>query len=229
MAAGLVHDRITINTAGIWFLVGLGVTADFGLAAASAIGCVVGGYWLSPDLDIRSHPFQRWGPLRIIWIPYQKLIRHRSTWSHGPLIGTTLRVLYLAIALGLGWLLLLGLAAIGFSLLGGADRYASFEAATLAQTRAIGQWLWVDQFPFLVAGFVGLEVGALSHIATDHLSSWQKRRARRAKRSTSQARGRSPGARTSSRKPARNHRSRSGPTRNSQPKRTKRTTNRPIS
>ena len=38
----------------------------------------------------------RWGPLAFLWWPYRRLLRHRSVWSHGPLIGTTGRLLLLA-------------------------------------------------------------------------------------------------------------------------------------
>ena len=47
---------------------------------------------------------RRWGPLGFIWWPYRQLIPHRSIWSHGPLIGTTLRL-----AMLLGWSLIFSL------------------------------------------------------------------------------------------------------------------------
>ena len=70
-----------------------------GVIAAAAF--LIGGLWLSPDLDTRSNALRRWGQLAFIWWPYRRLIRHRSIWSHGPLIGTAVRLLYL-----LGWLTL---------------------------------------------------------------------------------------------------------------------------
>lgn len=189
MAAGVVHDRITIATAGIYLVGLMGLTGDFGLSAWNAIACFIGGYLLSPDLDIRSRPFQRWGPLRVIWIPYQKLVRHRSPWSHAPVLGTTTRVCYLAAVLAIGWFLLLGCAAIGFVLLGSGDQYQQFEATTIAQMQSMGQNLWATQGIFLFTGFLSLEVGALSHIVTDHLDSWRKRQIRqqRPKRSSKTA------------------------------------------
>ena len=67
----------------------------------AAIAFLFGGLWLSPDLDTRSNALHRWGRLGFIWWPYRRLIRHRSIWSHGPLIGTTVRLVNL-----LGWLIL---------------------------------------------------------------------------------------------------------------------------
>ena len=100
LASGRHHDRATLL-----------LSIPLGLAAASAWGTVagsmaaaaflVGGLWLSPDLDTHSNALQRWGPLGGIWWPYRRLIAHRSIWSHGPLIGTTTRLLLL-----LSWVLL---------------------------------------------------------------------------------------------------------------------------
>ena len=82
---------------------GLMVAWPLGLSAGviTATAFLVGGLWLSPDLDTRSNALHRWGPLGGIWWPYRRLIRHRSIWSHGPLIGTTTRL-----SLLLAWTLL---------------------------------------------------------------------------------------------------------------------------
>ena len=82
---------------------GLMVAWPLGLSAGviTAAAFLVGGLWLSPDLDTRSNALHRWGPLGGIWWPYRRLIRHRSIWSHVPLIGTTTRL-----SLLLAWTLL---------------------------------------------------------------------------------------------------------------------------
>ena len=101
MASGQHHDRAT-----------LGWSLPIGLAAGSLLGptagviaftaFLFGGLWLSPDLDTQSNALHRWGPLGVIWWPYRRLIPHRSIWSHGPLLGTAVRLLVL-----LGWTLLI--------------------------------------------------------------------------------------------------------------------------
>ncbi len=53
------------------------------------------GLWLSNDLDIDSRIYRRWGPLRWLWYPYQKLVSHRSWLSHGFAIGPLGRMVYL--------------------------------------------------------------------------------------------------------------------------------------
>lgn len=58
-----------------------------------------------PDLDINSRPYQRWGVLRWLWWPYQRLIRHRSVLSHSPFLGTAIRISYLTcLVISISWL-----------------------------------------------------------------------------------------------------------------------------
>lgn len=51
----------------------------------------------SGDLDIKSREFKRWGYLKFIWIPYQKLFEHRSVFTHGFIFGPIIRILYVSI------------------------------------------------------------------------------------------------------------------------------------
>lgn len=95
MASGRSHDRTTWALAlpfGLlwWPWLGLG-----GLTAATA-AFLAGGLLLSPDLDTRSNATRRWGPLRLLWWPYRRLLRHRSLLSHSPLLGSAGRLAYLA-------------------------------------------------------------------------------------------------------------------------------------
>ncbi len=44
--------------------------------------------YLSPDLDMENTvPSKRWKQLRILWVPFEKMVDHRSRWSHGWIIG----------------------------------------------------------------------------------------------------------------------------------------------
>ena len=91
LASGRRHDQ------SIWILslpLGIAVGLVLGWAAAliAAASCWAGGLWLSPDLDTRSNALRRWGYLSFLWWPYQRLIPHRSLWSHGPVLGTTARL-----------------------------------------------------------------------------------------------------------------------------------------
>lgn len=101
MPSGQTHDQISLVAAPIVAMATYRITGDTGLAIAATSGHLFSSFLLSPDLDLHSNPYKRWGWLRWIWIPYQKQLKHRSIWSHGFLIGTTGRCLYLAIALSL--------------------------------------------------------------------------------------------------------------------------------
>ena len=96
MASGKNHDKAT-KVLSIPFVLALTVFLGLGNGLIGGLSFLIGGLWLSPDLDTKSNAFKRWGPLKAIWIPYQKIVPHRSVLSHAPLIGTTLRLLYLGI------------------------------------------------------------------------------------------------------------------------------------
>ena len=51
------------------------------------------------DLDLESDPYNRWGYLKFIWKPYQKVFKHRSFFTHGPILGTMIRLLWIALIL----------------------------------------------------------------------------------------------------------------------------------
>ena len=91
MATGRHHDQ------SIWILslplgISVGLMLGWPAALISAASCLAGGLWLSPDLDTRSNALRRWGPLGFLWWPYRNLIPHRSLWSHGPVLGTSVRL-----------------------------------------------------------------------------------------------------------------------------------------
>jgi uncharacterized metal-binding protein len=164
MPSGGTHDRITLYTLPVIAGVTLWQTRSSNLTLLVAGGFMFSGLMFGPDLDIYSRQFQRWGCLRGIWLPYQKQLRHRSIWSHGPIVGTTVRVIYLGF--------LLWLAATVFLLIG-----EFFGVVTLTWRDLFGVFgrsLVVYTTEYL-ALFVGLELGAMSHSLSDWGSSAYKR------------------------------------------------------
>tara|TARA_Y100001968_G_scaffold115131_1_gene104514 strand:- start:203 stop:661 length:459 start_codon:yes stop_codon:yes gene_type:complete len=94
MASGREHDKaIKIWTVPLGILISIIFNARIGLCFSIAF--LLGGLWLSPDLDTLSIPLKRWGLLQFLWWPYRKFIKHRSWLSHGIFIGTTMRLVYL--------------------------------------------------------------------------------------------------------------------------------------
>ncbi len=141
MASGKNHDKA------IYFatpVVGI-VASQYGIEAAviAASAHLLGGLMLSPDLDLISRPYKRWGLLRFMWIPYQRLIpRHRHWLSHGVLVGSVVRLLYLSAWVSPLWLLFPGL--------------SKFQWPGVTVTNAI-------------AFLVGVELSALNHLLLDGL------------------------------------------------------------
>ncbi len=164
MPSGSTHDRITLWSLPIVTALSAVLTRSSNLTLLVSGGFLFSGLVLSPDLDLHSRPFKRWGWLRWIWIPYQKAMRHRSVFSHGPLIGTTLRVLYLA-----SWIVVFGVLILAvFQVLG--DEPAPLQGFTKDVAHSLIRYRveWI-------ALFVGLEVGAMSHSLSDWTNSAYKR------------------------------------------------------
>jgi len=99
MADGKTHDRI-----GLALLPVAALASGFAGQAlhnphsvwVGAIAYTIGITHLSPDLDLPSRPFYRWGALKCIWIPYQQMQPHRG-FSHDVVVGTLSRVFYFSL------------------------------------------------------------------------------------------------------------------------------------
>ncbi len=164
MPSGQTHDRITMYALPLVTGVTFWQTHSGNLTLLVAGGFIFGGLMFGPDLDIYSVQFQRWGFLRWIWLPYQKSLRHRSFLSHGPIIGTTLRVVYLTCLLAILAIILLVIA----------EKLGNFALNWQNMGNNVGRSLWVYSSEFL-ALFLGLELGAMSHSLSDWGGSAYKR------------------------------------------------------
>ena len=139
-------------------------TARADLAFWVSGGFLVSGLIFGPDLDLYSFHYKRWGKLRWLWKPYQKAIKHRSIWSHGPIVGTIGRLLYLSL-----WLGLVGLGYLAINQLAGGKIY------TEQQLIDLGKHSIERNLSVYLARFCGLELGAMSHYLSDWLVSAFKR------------------------------------------------------
>lgn len=59
------------------------------------VGYYIGVNWITPDLDIKSTPYNKH---KTIWYIFTKLSMHRKT-SHIPIVGTIIQVTYLIVML----------------------------------------------------------------------------------------------------------------------------------
>tara|TARA_Y100001968_G_C19369201_1_gene724175 strand:+ start:100 stop:555 length:456 start_codon:yes stop_codon:yes gene_type:complete len=94
MSSGKEHDK-SIKRLSIPIAVLISIIVNLKIGILFGAAFLIGGLWLSPDLDTMSRPLKRWGLLQILWWPYRKTIKHRSFLSHSPLIGTAIRFFYL--------------------------------------------------------------------------------------------------------------------------------------
>ncbi len=168
MPSGRTHDRITL-----WLFPGIVaisylVTRDGELTLLLGGGFFFAGLMFGPDLDIYSIQFKRWGILGVIWLPYQKLLRHRSFLSHGLIIGTVIRILYLLL-----WLFLVGVLVVAI-----AQLFWGFEWNLQRFTLAMIKLVTEVYLPEAIALFVGLDLGAMSHSVSDWISSASKKKSK---------------------------------------------------
>ncbi|MFT0796017.1 metal-binding protein [Synechococcus sp. H70.1] len=169
MPRGSTHDRLTLWTApGIALAVGW-VSDSTAAALAAGSAYLFAGLMFSGDLDTRSRQYRRWLFLRWIWLPYRRWLHHRSFWSHGPLVGTALRLLYLGL-----WVTGVGLPAAWLG-----SRLGWWQWQPGIWRESLWHWLQAHAATLFWVG-LGLELGAVNHSLSDCLVSrwrrWRKRR-----------------------------------------------------
>lgn len=162
MPSGRTHDAITIILAAPTFVAAWGLTGNLTLALLATGAMLFGGLMFGPDLDIQSRQYTRWGVFRFLWLPYRKIFRHRSRWSHGIIFGTLIRILYFAMVLAL--LVLAGVylrAMLTNGLMPTFEEFAvAWRAIETSARQNVGEHaVW--------AVLAGLWWGAASHTLTD--------------------------------------------------------------
>ena len=94
MPNGKTHDMITMITAplvaGFTYL----VVGDIKTTLILMVAYFFASFMFNGDLDTNSRPYNRWWLFKMIWIPYQLMFTHRSIWTHGIVLGTVVRLLY---------------------------------------------------------------------------------------------------------------------------------------
>ena len=177
MPSGRTHDRITVWS--VPFVAGIAyfLTQSGKFALILAGGFLFSGLMFGPDLDIYSVQYKRWGWFRWIWIPYRSAIRHRSNLSHGLIIGTILRLLYISLII----LILSGIVAAIAYFFG----YVNLQSVMDSQKKLP---IWNPKYTqALLALIIGLELGAMSHSISDWIGSAYTKNKTQKKRSRSAA------------------------------------------
>ncbi len=171
MPSGITHDRITLWTLP-WISGGTYILTRHGeITLIVAGGFLFSGLMFGPDLDIYSLQYKRWGILRGIWQPYRKLFRHRSIFSHGPILGTLVRVFYLFLIVAVWAIIIIAIAQLVWGFEWNWQRFTQ-QQLYLLRTK---------YFAETVALFLGLEFGAMSHYLSDLINSRYKRQKRKSR------------------------------------------------
>jgi uncharacterized metal-binding protein len=182
MPNGVVHDRITITVAALGAVAIQYVTGEWRLTFIYGIATLFSGLLFSPDLDLHSESYIRWGWLKFLWWPYKTALPHRHLLSHGFLIGIISRIVYLHLMIGL---MLIGLRLFWYSFWVG-NRIDVLTEAQQVYHAGIGLYYSIGT-GYLLAGFLGLWIGAEAHTVADLIWSAPRR-----KRGRSNRRRRSP-------------------------------------
>ncbi len=169
MPSGRVHDAITVLTAAAavpaiarmypapdWTSVGIGIGAY-----------LFSGLALSPDLDVNSRAYRRWGMFRFFWFPYQILVPHRHWLSHSWLIGPLLRALYFFFMLYL--LLRVGMNAVDLWIvpINQSEILRALERELRLSLQSNVTWAQ--------SALMGLIAGGIVHSLTDGIVTWFKK------------------------------------------------------
>jgi uncharacterized metal-binding protein len=175
MPSGRTHDRITLISLPPLVVLTYILTRRGEWLLWFSGAYLFSGLMFGPDLDIYSLQYKRWGIIRWIWLPYQSYFKHRSFFSHGFLVGTIIRLMYLLIIILI--LAIFGVA-IG-QLIWGFNwnwRNVVENSFNLLKNKYFGE---------AIVTFIGLELGAMSHSLSDHLVSNFKRSQKKPSKSQS--------------------------------------------
>lgn len=144
MASGKTHTRTNLVAIGALAIATPFIDAE--ISTVFLFSAIIGTFWLSPDLDLKSDAYYRWGILRGFWLPYVKLMPHRSLFSHLPFLSDIIRVLY-----------------VGFPL--------TIVLAFTPYNEVVRTWIDLNGAAF----FFGLVFATTLHTALDYTSTFFKR------------------------------------------------------
>lgn len=97
MPNGRTHDAITFVLTPVIGGLSYWISKDIITTTIILVCYLFASLMFNGDLDTNSRPYNRWWLLKMIWIPYQLMFDHRSVFTHGLIIGTIIRILYIGL------------------------------------------------------------------------------------------------------------------------------------
>ena len=89
------HDKINLACLIILVIAAIHYKINFVTLIIFTLSFLFGSRYLSPDIDVDSRIYRRWGLLRFFWKPYKDLFKHRGI-SHNLILGPVTLIGYLA-------------------------------------------------------------------------------------------------------------------------------------
>jgi len=168
MPSGKVHDSIALISIFPAFLAGKYILKlDFTGIIIFTLAVIFSQLMFGPDLDNKSIQYKRWGIFRWIWWPYSKIFSHRSSFSHGIILGPAIRIIYLIFNLFLIFIIL------DFLIY----KYFNISLYSLIIPCLYNLYILINQnniIVYLAVIIAGTFVGASIHTFTDKISSFFK-------------------------------------------------------
>jgi uncharacterized metal-binding protein len=134
------------------------------------VSFIFGVFMLSPDLDTKSKSYSRWGVLRFIWLPYRKIMKHRSIFSHLPFVGTLIRTSYLVISITLMVCLIIYAMLFILGIKTHQNIFLVIKNSLVMTFRVILQ----IKRDYIIAAILGISMGDLIHYILDVFASYLK-------------------------------------------------------
>ncbi len=134
------------------------------------VSFIFGVFMLSPDLDTKSKSYSRWGFLRFIWLPYRKIMKHRSIFSHLPFVGTLIRTSYLVISITLIVCLITYIMLFILGIKTNQNIFLLMKNSFVMTFKVILQ----IKRDYIIAAILGISMGDLIHYILDVFASYLK-------------------------------------------------------
>lgn len=180
MPSAKTHDLITVGFTPIITYCSYLLFKDINSVILISSLFLFSSLMFNGDLDVISRPYNRWFIFKYMWKPYQKIFNHRSFLTHGIIIGTIIRIIYIIPFLLIFFYMLYLLLSNLFSnveLFNYISKMFHFFDESLIKTAIQLKRLELKDLNYLLIFkiFIGLELGNTLHTVSDKFFSKTKK------------------------------------------------------